>query len=249
MISLKSSDEIKRMRDAALITIEAIDRMIAASEVGITTEELDDIAYRYILSQGSKPAFKGFEGFPGTACISINEEVVHGIPGKRKLQDGDIVTFDCGCVVKGYNSDMARTIGVGNVSEEAKRLIRLTEEAFFNGVKGAVSGNRISDISKGVEEIAAKNGLGIIREYVGHGLGRGLHEEPEVPNYTTRSRGPVLRPGLVICVEPMLTLGAEDTILSDDGWTAVTSDYSLCSHYENTIVITKEGPCDIISIR
>ena len=152
-------------------------------------------------------------------------------------------------MVKGYNSDMARTIGVGNVSEEAKRLIRLTEEAFFNGVKGAVSGNRISDISKGVEEIAVKNGLGIIREYVGHGLGRGLHEEPEVPNYTTRSRGPVLRPGLVICVEPMLTLGAEDTILSDDGWTAVTSDYSLCSHYENTIVITKEGPCDIISIR
>ncbi len=249
MISLKSKDEIKRMRDAALIAIDAIDLMIKAVEPGITTMELDDIAYRYIISKGAKPGFKGYGGFPGTACISINEEIVHGIPGPRKLREGDIVTFDTGAYLHGYHSDMARTVGVGKISEEAARLIRLTEESFFNGIKYAVAGNRIHDISAGVEKVALDNGLGIVREYTGHGLGTDLHEEPEVPNYTSRIKGPVLRPGLVICVEPMLTLGAEDTILAENEWTASTSDGSLASHYENTIVITDNGPCEIITLK
>ena len=249
MINIKSKDEIKRMRDAALIAIEAIDLMIKAVEPGISTLELDDIAYRYIVSKGARPGFKGYGGFPGTACISINEQIVHGIPDSRVLKEGDIVSFDTGAFLHGYHSDMARTVGVGRISKEAERLIRLTEQSFWNGINYAVAGNRIHDISAGVEKVALENGLGIVREYTGHGLGTDLHEDPEVPNYTRRMRGPVLRPGLVICVEPMLTLGAEDTILADNGWTASTSDGSLASHYENTIVITEDGPCDIITIK
>lgn len=248
MINLKSPEEIKRMRAAALIAAAAMDKVIAAVKDGITTEELDEIAYHYIVGRGAKPSFKGYGGFPGTACISINEQIVHGIPGKRRLHEGDIVSIDLGAYLHGYHSDMARTIGVGKISAEAEMLIRVTQESFFKGVEQAVAGNRIGDIGKAVEAHAKEYGLGVVREYIGHGLGQELHEDPEVPNYDTGRKGPVMRPGLVIAVEPMLTLGTHKVVVAPDGWAASTKDGSLSAHYENTIVINENGPCSILTI-
>lgn len=248
MINLKSPEEIKRMRAAALIAAAAMDKVIAAVKDGVTTEELDEIAYQYIVGRGAKPSFKGYGGFPGTACISINEQIVHGIPGKRRLHEGDIVSIDLGAYLHGYHSDMARTIGVGKISAEAEMLIRVTQESFFKGIEQAVAGNRIGDIGKAVEAHAKEYGLGVVREYIGHGLGQELHEDPEVPNYDTGRKGPVMRPGLVIAVEPMLTLGTHKVVVAPDGWAASTKDGSLSAHYENTIVINENGPCSILTI-
>ena len=248
MINLKSPEEIKRMRAAALIAAAAMDKVIAAVKDGVTTEELDEIAYQYIVGRGAKPSFKGYGGFPGTACISINEQIVHGIPGKRRLHEGDIVSIDLGAYLHGYHSDMARTIGVGKISAEAEMLIRVTQESFFKGIEQAVAGNRIGDIGKAVEAHAKEYGLGVVREYIGHGLGQELHEDPEVPNYDTGRKGPVMRPGLVIAVEPMLTLGTHKVVVAPDGWVASTRDGSLSAHYENTIVINENGPCSILTI-
>ena len=242
MINLKSPEEIKRMRAAALIAAAAMDKVIAAVKDGVTTEELDEIAYQYIVGRGAKPSFKG------TACISINEQIVHGIPGKRRLHEGDIVSIDLGAYLHGYHSDMARTIGVGKISAEAEMLIRVTQESFFKGIEQAVAGNRIGDIGKAVEAHAKEYGLGVVREYIGHGLGQELHEDPEVPNYDTGRKGPVMRPGLVIAVEPMLTLGTHKVVVAPDGWVASTKDGSLSAHYENTIVINENGPCSILTI-
>lgn len=248
MINLKSPEEIKRMRAAALIAAAAMDKVIAAVKDGVTTEELDEIAYQYIVGRGAKPSFKGYGGFPGTACISINEQIVHGIPGKRRLHEGDIVSIDLGAYLHGYHSDMARTIGVGKISAEAEMLIRVTQESFFKGIEQAVAGNRIGDIGKAVEAHAKEYGLGVVREYIGHGLGQELHEDPEVPNYDTGRKGSVMRPGLVIAVEPMLTLGTHKVVVAPDGWVASTKDGSLSAHYENTIVINENGPCSILTI-
>lgn len=248
MINLKSPEEIKRMRAAALIAAAAMDKVIAAVKDGVTTEELDEIAYQYIVGRGAKPSFKGYGGFPGTACISINEQIVHGIPGKRRLHEGDIVSIDLGAYLHGYHSDMARTIGVGKIAAEAEMLIRVTQESFFKGIEQAVAGNRIGDIGKAVEAHAKEYGLGVVREYIGHGLGQELHEDPEVPNYDTGRKGPVMRPGLVIAVEPMLTLGTHKVVVAPDGWVASTKDGSLSAHYENTIVINENGPCSILTI-
>lgn len=248
MISLKSPDEIQRMRDAAAIAIEAMKKVIAAVEPGITTEELDDIAYRYIISKNAKPGFKGYGGFPGTCCISVNEEIVHGIPGKRVLKEGDIVSFDTGAFYRGYHSDMARTVGVGKISDRAKKLIEVTEKSFFVGAEQAVRGKRIGEIGAAIENFVKPYGFGIVREYCGHGLGQDLHEDPEVCNYKTSVRGPVMRPGLVICIEPMITLGSYEVELADNDWTAYTADGSLSAHYENTIVITEDGPCEILNL-
>ena len=248
MINLKSPEEIKRMRAAALIAAAAMDKVIAAVKDGVTTEELDEIAYQYIVGRGAKPSFKGYGGFPSTACISINEQIVHGIPGKRRLHEGDIVSIDLGAYLHGYHSDMARTIGVGKISAEAEMLIRVTQESFFKGIEQAVAGNRIGDIGKAVEAHAKEYGLGVVREYIGHGLGQELHEDPEVPNYDTGRKGPVMRPGLVIAVEPMLTLGTHKVVVAPDGWVASTKDGSLSAHYENTIVINENGPCSILTI-
>ena len=248
MINLKSPEEIKRMRAAALIAAAAMDKVIAAVKDGVTTEELDEIAYQYIVGRGAKPSFKGYGGFPGTACISNIEQIVHGIPGKRRLHEGDIVSIDLGAYLHGYHSDMARTIGVGKISAEAEMLIRVTQESFFKGIEQAVAGNRIGDIGKAVEAHAKEYGLGVVREYIGHGLGQELHEDPEVPNYDTGRKGPVMRPGLVIAVEPMLTLGTHKVVVAPDGWVASTKDGSLSAHYENTIVINENGPCSILTI-
>ena len=248
MINLKSPEEIKRMRAAALIAAAAMDKVIAAVKDGVTTEELDEIAYHYIVGRGAKPSFKGYGGFPGTACISVNEQIVHGIPGKRRLHEGDIVSIDLGAYLHGYHSDMARTVGVGKISAEAEMLIRGTQDSFFQGIEQAVAGNRIGDIGKAVEAHAKEYGLGVVREYIGHGLGQELHEDPEVPNYDTGRKGPVMRPGLVIAVEPMLTLGTHKVVVAPDGWVASTKDGSLSAHYENTIVINENGPCSILTI-
>lgn len=248
MINLKSPEEIKRMRAAALIAAAAMDKVIAAVKDGVTTEELDEIAYHYIVGRGAKPSFKGYSGFPGTACISVNEQIVHGIPGKRRVHEGDIVSIDLGAYLHGYHSDMARTVGVGKISAEAEMLIRVTQESFFKGIEQAVAGNRIGDIGKAVEAHAKEYGLGVVREYIGHGLGQELHEDPEVPNYDTGRKGPVMRPGLVIAVEPMLTLGTHKVVVAPDGWVASTKDGSLSAHYENTIVINENGPCSILTI-
>ncbi len=236
------------MRAAALIAAAAMDKVLSAVREGITTSELDEIAYHYILGAGAKPSFKGYGGFPGTACISVNDQVVHGIPGNRRLQEGDIVSIDMGAYLHGYHSDMARTVGVGKISPEAEMLIRVTQESFFKGIEKALAGNRIGDISKAIEEHARSNGLGVVTEYVGHGIGQDLHEDPEVPNYATPRKGPVMRPGLVIAVEPMLTLGTHKVVVAPNGWTASTKDGSLSAHYENTIVITENGPCSILTI-
>jgi len=248
MINLKSAEEIKRMREAALIAAAAMDKVLAAIEPGISTAELDAIAYHHIVGAGAKPSFKGYGGFPGTACISVNEQIIHGIPGNRRLEEGDIVSIDMGAYLHGYHSDMARTVGVGKISSEAEMLIRVTEESFFKGIEKAVAGNRIGDISKAVEQHARAHDLGIVTEYVGHGLGQDLHEDPEVPNFSTSRKGPVMRPGLVIAIEPMLTLGTHKVVVAPDGWTASTKDGSLSAHYENTIVITENGPCSILTI-
>ena len=246
--TIKTEEQIEKMRVAGQILARLDEILRAEIKPGVSTKHLDSIAEDYIRSQGAVPSFKGYGGFPGTACISVNEQIVHGIPGKRRLHEGDIVSIDLGAYLHGYHSDMARTVGVGKISAEAEMLIRVTQESFFKGIEQAVAGNRIGDIGKAVEAHAKEYGLGVVREYIGHGLGQELHEDPEVPNYDTGRKGPVMRPGLVIAVEPMLTLGTHKVVVAPDGWVASTKDGSLSAHYENTIVINENGPCSILTI-
>ena len=248
MITIKSAEEIKRMQASADIAAFAMEKALAAVKEGVTTKQIDDIVFRHIIDAGATPSFKGYNGFPGSACISVNEEIVHGIPGPRVLQEGDIVSIDLGAYFHGYHSDMARTIGVGKISVEAQELIDVTKQSFLDGAAKAVTGNRIIDISKAIEAAANKKGYGVIRELIGHGVGQNLHEAPDVPNYAGLRKGPVLRAGMTLAVEPMFSLGSREMITEDDGWTAVTKDRSLSAHYENTILIAEEGPCYILTI-
>lgn len=248
MITIKSAEEIKRMQASADIAAAAMEKALSAVKEGVTTQQIDDIVFRYIINAGATPSFKGYNGFPGSACISLNEEIVHGIPGPRVLQEGDIISIDLGAYFHGYHSDMARTIGVGKISAEAQELIDVTKQSFFDGIAQAVVGNRIMDISKAIEAAANKKGYGVIRELIGHGVGQDLHEAPDVPNYAGFRKGPVLRAGMTLAVEPMFSLGSREMITEDDGWTAVTKDRSLSAHYENTIVIAEEGPPYILTI-
>lgn len=248
MITIKSPAEIQRMREAALVAIAAMDQTLAAVRPGVTTKELDDIAYACITGAGAKPSFKGYGGFPATACISVNEEIIHGFPGNRALKEGDIVSVDLGAYLHGYHSDMARTVGVGSISPEAQKLIDVTRECFFEGIKYALPGNRIADISGAVQAYAEGRGFSVIRDFVGHGIGQELHEDPEVPNFLARRRGPVLKEGMVLAIEPMISAGTFEVDIAGNGWTACTRDGSLSAHYENTIVITREGPCRILTI-
>ncbi len=249
MIIIKSEEEIKRMREAALIAADAMDEALVAVQPGVRTAEIDAIVYHCIVKAGATPSFKGYNGFPGTACISINEEIVHGIPGNRKLKEGDIVSIDLGAYLHGYHSDMARTVGVGEISEQAKKLIEVTKSSFFKGIEQAVAGKRIIDIGRAIENYATKNHTGVIRDFIGHGIGQSLHEEPDIPNYASPRKGPVLRAGMVLAIEPMLSLGSWETKVADNGWTASTKDGSLAAHYENTVVVTADGPCRILTIR
>ena len=242
MISLKSPREIECMRRAGRLTAQA--RALAGSLVrpGVTTHEIDTAVRKFIESHGAKPSFLGYGGFKGSACISINEEVIHGIPGPRKLQEGDIVSVDVGAFLDGFHGDCAATFPCGQVSPEALELIRVTEQSFWEGIKLARAGNRVFDISHAVQQYVESHGCSVVRDFVGHGVGAKLHEAPEVPNFGPAGHGPRLQPGMTIAVEPMVCAGDWRVKVLKDGWTTVSADGSLTAHYENTILITDGEP-------
>ena len=243
MIVLKTGRELKVMREACRISAEALKLAGSAVEPGVTTAELDKIAEKYILSQGAKPNFKNYNGYPATACISINNEVIHGIPSKKRvIQAGDIVSIDLGACFEGYHGDNAATFACGDISEEAKRLIDTTRESLYEGIAAAVSGGRLGDIGAAVQQYVEKRGYSVVRQFVGHGIGTKLHEAPEVPNFGTQGRGIRLMPGMTLAIEPMINMGHYDVKVMPDGWTVLTKDGSLSAHFEHTIVITPDGP-------
>ncbi len=243
MISLKTPEQLRYMREAGKITAEVLLYAESILRDGMSTGELDQKIRAFIEHHGGKPSFLGYGGFPGSACISLNDEVIHGIPSsKRIIRDGDLVKVDVGVTYRGYIGDSARTFAVGTVSEQAKQLIETTRDSFFRGMEAAVSGNRIGDIGNAVESRVTADGFSVVRQYVGHGVGRELHEEPEVPNYGTPGRGARLYPGMTLAIEPMVNAGKGEVRVLSDGWTVVTKDGSLSAHYENTIVITDNGP-------
>ena len=242
-IIIKTDEEIELMRQSGHLLAKVHDELHAALRPGISTLELDQIGEETIRKLGGIPNCKDYEGFPAAVCISVNDEVVHGIPsGKRILVEGDIVTFDTGLIYKGYHSDAARTWGVGKISDEAQKLIDVTKQSFFEGIKMARAGRRLGDISKAIDKYVTPYGYGIVRELTGHGIGTSLHEDPIVPNYKKFLPGPRLKKGMTICVEPMITMGERYVGWLDDEWTVVTVDGSLSAHYENTIAITDGEP-------
>ncbi len=243
MIVLRTAKEIEKMRKACIISAGALQVAGEAVKPGITTYEIDRIAYRYIKKQGAEPNFLNLYGFPATACISINDEVIHGIPSKtRVLEEGDIVSIDLGAKVDGYNGDNAATFAVGKISEEAKRLCDTTRESLYKGIEQAVAGNRIGDIANAVQTYCEERGFSVVREYTGHGVGTKLHEDPSVPNYGTAGRGQRLLPGMTIAIEPMINMGKKEVKQLPDGWTVKTLDGKLSAHFEHTIAITSNGP-------
>ena len=243
MIVLKTGRELKIMREACRIAAGALKTAGMAVEPGVTTAELDKLAEDYIVSQGGEPNFKNYNGFPATACISINNEVIHGIPSmRRKLQQGDIVSIDLGAKFQGYHGDNAATFACGDISAEATRLMDTTRESLYEGIAAAVSGGRIGDISNAVQRYVEANGFSVVRQFVGHGIGTELHEAPEVPNFGPAGRGIRLLPGMTLAIEPMVNAGGDDVKILPDGWTVKTKDGSLSAHFEHTVVITTEGP-------
>lgn len=242
MIHLKSEREIELIRQAGTILAGALRLVREACVAKVRTRELDKIAEAFILEQGGKPAFKGYKGFPATLCISVNEEVVHGIPGPRKIKDGDIVSVDCGVVWEGYIADSATTIAVGEIDPQVQHLLKITEESLYLGIEQARVGNYVRDISKAVQECVEREGFSVVRELVGHGVGKEMHEEPQVPNYATPSRGAKLREGMVIAIEPMVNVGDHRVRVKRDEWTIETIDRKPSAHFEHTVAITKNGP-------
>ena len=243
MIVLKNGRELKIMREACRISAGALQVAGKAVEPGVTTAEIDKLAEDYIRSQGGVPNFKNYEGYPATACISINNEVIHGIPSaKRKLKAGDIVSIDLGGKFEGYHGDNAATFACGDISPEAKRLMDTTRESLYEGIAAAVSGGRIGDIGHAVQSYVEARGYSVVRQFVGHGIGTHLHEAPEVPNFGTAGRGIRLMPGMTLAIEPMINAGKSDVSIQPDGWTVLTKDGSLSAHFEHTVVITADGP-------
>lgn len=242
MIIIKNSKEIDLMRIAGQIVAETLLLVEEKVRPGITTAELNRIAEEFITKHGAKPSFKGLYGFPASLCISVNEQVVHGIPGGYILKDGDIISVDCGANINGFHGDAARTFAVGNISEEAERLINVTKESFFKGIEYAKVGNRLTDISHEIQSYVEASGFSVVRDFVGHGIGRVVHEDPDVPNYGRPGRGPKLVEGMALAIEPMVNVGNRKVKTLSDEWTVVTSDGSLSAHYENTIIILPDGP-------
>lgn len=243
MIILKSLQEIEKIRKACLIVADVLDAVRGMVKPGCTTQSLDDFSERFIRSAGAEPAFKGYRGYPKTLCTSVNNEVVHGIPSKDVvLKQGDIVSVDVGAIVDGFYGDAAITIPVGTITPEAERLMRVTEESLLRGIDQARSGNRLYDISHAVQGYAEANGYSVVREFVGHGIGRSLHEDPQIPNFGAAGQGPRLKPGMVLAIEPMVNVGGSTTVIQKDNWTAVTADGSLSAHFEHTIAIMPDGP-------
>ena len=241
-IIIKSQKEIDIMRRAGEVAIGTKETIKKEIRIGMTTKELDLIAENQIRSMGAIPAFKGYRGFPGTLCISINDEIVHGIPGDRVFQEGDVVSIDQGAIVEGFYSDTAITLIMGESDNKTKNLVLDTKAAMEAGIAQAIPGNRIGDIAAAVQNIGDSKGYGVIKDFVGHGIGRSLHEEPSVPNVGVAGRGPKLVPGMVLAIEPMFTLGTWKTRTLDDEWTIVTADNSLAAHWEHTVAITENGP-------
>ncbi|MBQ1565313.1 MAG: type I methionyl aminopeptidase [Clostridia bacterium] len=242
MITIKSAQDIERMKAAGKVVEDTLKLLERSVRVGITTAELDRIADEFIRSQGAYPTFLHYNGYPKSVCISVNEEVVHGIPGKRKLRDGDIVSCDVGATLNGFVGDAARTFLIGNVPEETQELVRVTRECFFEGLKFCRVGYRISDISKAIQKHAESHGYGVVRELVGHGVGRVLHEDPEVPNFYSPRARQRLEAGMTIAIEPMINLGTAKVWQLDDGWTVTTQDGKPSAHYENSVAITDGDP-------
>ncbi|MBI4310422.1 MAG: type I methionyl aminopeptidase [Chloroflexi bacterium] len=247
-ITIKSPQELKTMREAGRVTAAGRDAVVKAIQPGMKTRELDAIFAREIRRLGGKASFKGYRGFPATICVSINNEIVHGIPGDRVVKDGDVVSIDVGAIVGGFHGDSAVTLAVGKSSPEADRLIEATRLSLELGIKQAVAGNRVGDISYAVQTFAEAQGYGVVREYVGHGIGRALHEDPAVPNVGEKGKGPLLRVGMVIAIEPMLNLGTWETRVLGDDWTVVTADGSISAHFEHTVAITEHGPWVLTAI-
>ncbi len=238
----KSWSELQTMARACRIVVDALDVLEAAAVPGVTTREMDKIAREHIEKAGARPAFLGYRGYPATLCISVNEEVVHGIPGPRKLREGDVVGLDLGCVVDGFFGDAARTVAVGRISEEAERLMKVTREALLAGIDTCRPGKRVGDVGHAVQTHAEKHGYSVVREFVGHGIGTSLHEEPQVPNYGPPGRRERLVAGMCLAIEPMVNVGRPDVDVLADGWTAVTRDGSLSAHYELTVAVMPHGP-------
>ena len=238
----KSWAELQKMHRACTIVVEALEALATAAVPGVTTRELDRIAFDRIRKAGAKPAFLGYRGYPATLCVSVNAEVVHGIPGHRKLKEGDIVGLDLGCVVDGFYGDAARTVGVGRIGEKARRLMEVTEESLRAGIAECHVGRRVGDIGAAVQRHAEAHGYSVVREFVGHGIGTSLHEDPQVPNYGPAGRGKRLVPGMCLAIEPMVNVGSADVRILDDEWTAVTVDGGLSAHFELSVAVTTEGP-------
>ncbi len=247
MISIKSATQIDKMRESCKLTKELFLILEDKIKPGITTKELDTIAYNFYKKHGATPNFLNYNGYPATICASVNDEVVHGIPSKRELRDGDIISIDMGCILDGWHSDAARTFGVGKISDEAQKLIDTTRESFFKGIEVIKHGVKLGDVSNTIQTFLEERGYGVVRDLVGHGIGRALHEEPEVPNFGRAGRGVRLASGMTLAIEPMVTAGDYHVNVLDDDWTVVTRDRSLAAHYENTVVVTREG-CEILTL-
>ena len=248
MVTIKSEREIELMREAGRILAKVHEELGRTLVPGMSTKEIDRMCEDMLRSHGCVPSFLNYQGFPASVCISINDEVVHGIPDKhRYLEEGDIVSLDTGVIWKGYQSDAARTHMIGEVSGEARKLVEVTQQSFFEGIKYAKAGNHLNDISKAIQEYAESFGFGVVRDLVGHGIGTEMHEAPEIPNFAQRRKGIRLAAGMTLAIEPMITAGRYDVVWEDDGWTVVTEDGSLASHYENTILIT-DGEPEILSL-
>lgn len=241
MIICKSETELGFMREAGRIVAETHRLMAQSIEPGITTGELDQLADKYIRSQGAVPSFKGYNGFPYSICASVNEELVHGFPGKRKLNEGDIISLDIGAEYRGFHGDSAWTYPVGEISEEARKLLEVTEGSLYAGLALVKPDVRLFTISHAIQQFIEAAGFSVVREYVGHGIGANLHEEPQIPNYGTPDRGPRLKPGMVLAIEPMVNVGKRYVKTLDDNWTVVTIDGSLCAHFEHTVAVTPDG--------
>ena len=242
MIIVKNDNEVSLMRKAGKIVGETLLLLENEIKPGITTAELDRIAEEFITKHGAKPSFKGLYGFPSSLCISVNEQVIHGIPGQYILKDGDIVSIDCGAYIDGFHGDAARTFPVGNISLDAQKLIDVTKESFFKGIEYAKVGNRLGDISHEIQSYVEAAGFSVVRDFVGHGIGRNVHEDPNVPNFGKAGVGPELVKGMVLAIEPMVNMGKHKVKTLRNGWTVVTRDSSLSAHYENTIAILSDGP-------
>jgi methionyl aminopeptidase len=243
VIELKSAREIGLMRAGGHILADVVDHLRETVKPGLSTLEIDEDVEAFIRSRGALPAFKGYRGFPATVCISINEEVVHGIPSAhRRIKEGDIVGLDLGCIVEGYYADCAFTLAIGDVPPKVQQLLDITRESLDAAIAECRAGRRLSDVSHAVQAHVERHGFSVVRAFVGHGIGRALHEDPQIPNFGDPGRGPQLRPGMVLAIEPMVTMGSWEVKVLDDGWTAVTRDGSLAAHFEHTIAVTDDGP-------